>query len=256
MAKNKNRNYDDSETIDIRHYVEERSNHKVSLKDKNVKISCATPNQIDLYRSIMEKELVFCQGLAGTGKTYVSCGAALNLLKYNGDKYKKIVLIKSVTTLKDEDIGFLPGEMLEKMEPFLYSFLGNFEKIIGKVLYENMIQDGTIDIKPIAYLRGVNIDNAIVIIDECQNITIQNIRTILTRLGKDSKMIFLGDVNQIDIKNKNNSSLDFMFNHFKNVNDIGFVKLGKEDQVRNKLIVTIEDIFTEVLDKPKDQSKN
>lgn len=244
-SKNKRvRSEDYSEVVEVRHVYESVNSQKpLSLKDVNVKISCKSDNQIKLYREIMEKEIVFCQGLAGTGKTFIAAGAALNLLKYNPDKYKKIVLIKSVTTLKDENIGFLPGEMLEKMEPFLYSFSGNFEKIIGKKLYDYMVEKETIDVKPITYLRGVNIDNAIVIIDECQNITIKNLRTILSRLGTDSKMIFLGDSNQIDITKKGLSSLGLMFLYFKDFEEFGFIELGKEDQVRNKLITKIEDRF-------------
>ena len=138
--------------------------------------------------------------------------------------------------------------MEEKMEPFMYSFIGNFEKIIGKQLYENLKTEKYIEILPIAYLRGVNIDNAIVIIDEVQNISIDNIRTILTRLGENSKMVFLGDIKQIDSKNKNNSALKFLVEHFNNVDRINIVEFNKNDIVRHPLIKTIEDIFDKVIE--------
>jgi phosphate starvation-inducible PhoH-like protein len=96
---------------------------------------------------------------------------------------------------------------------------------------------------PIAFMRGINIDNAIVIIDECQNISIDNIRTIMTRIGENSKMIFLGDNRQIDIKNRQESSLDFIIEKFKDVEEIGTVQLLDEDVVRNPLIKKIEKIF-------------
>jgi phosphate starvation-inducible PhoH-like protein len=146
--------------------------------------------------------------------------------------------------------------MEDKMEPFMYSFVGNFEKIIGKELYTKLKDSNQIEILPIAYLRGVNIDNAIVIIDEVQNISIENIRTILTRLGENSKMVFLGDVKQIDAKNKYDSALSFLLTHFSGVDRIGTVEFNKEDIIRHPLIKVIEDIFDKVEeDKKQEQSK-
>jgi phosphate starvation-inducible PhoH-like protein len=211
---------------------------KIDLKHKN-------ETQKKLTQSIKNGDVTVCIGPAGTGKTYISCQQALLEIK-NNDVIKKIVLVKSVTTLKTEEIGFLKGSMEEKMEPFMYSFIGNFEKIIGKQLYENLKIEKYIEILPIAYLRGVNIDNAIVIIDEVQNISIDNIRTILTRLGENSKMVFLGDIKQIDSKNKNNSALKFLVEHFNNVDRINVVEFNKNDIVRHPLIKTIEDIFDKV----------
>jgi phosphate starvation-inducible protein PhoH and related proteins len=211
---------------------------KIDLKHKN-------ETQKKLTQSIKNGDVTVCIGPAGTGKTYISCQQALLEIK-NNDVIKKIVLVKSVTTLKTEEIGFLKGSMEEKMEPFMYSFIGNFEKIIGKQLYENLKTEKYIEILPIAYLRGVNIDNAIVIIDEVQNISIDNIRTILTRLGENSKMVFLGDIRQIDSKNKNNSALKFLVEHFNNVDSINIIEINKNDIVRHPLIKTIEDIFDKV----------
>lgn len=213
---------------------------KIDLKHKN-------ETQKKLTQSIKNGDVTVCIGPAGTGKTYISCQQALLEIKNNG-VIKKIVLVKSVTTLKTEEIGFLKGSMEEKMEPFMYSFIGNFEKIIGKQLYENLKTEKYIEILPIAYLRGVNIDNAIVIIDEVQNISIDNIRTILTRLGENSKMVFLGDIKQIDSKNKNNSALKFLVEHFNNVDRINIVEFNKNDIVRHPLIKTIEDIFDKVIE--------
>jgi phosphate starvation-inducible PhoH-like protein len=211
---------------------------KIDLKHKN-------ETQKKLTQSIKNGDITVCVGPAGTGKTYMSCQQALLELK-NNELIKKIVLVKSVTTLKTEEIGFLKGSMEEKMEPFMYSFIGNFEKIIGKKLYESLKSEKHIEILPIAYLRGVNIDNAIVIIDEVQNISVDNIRTILTRLGENSKMVFLGDIKQIDSKNKNNSALKFLVEHFNNVDRINVVEFNKNDIVRHPLIKTIEDIFDKV----------
>jgi phosphate starvation-inducible PhoH-like protein len=209
-----------------------------------VEIKCKTQNQKKLINEIKEKEIVICSGLPGTGKTFLSCAMALELLK-NDSRYRKIVIVKSVTTLKDEEIGFLKGTMKEKMEPFMYSFLHNFEKVIGRHNVEVLRANNMIEEMPIAYMRGINIDNSITIIDEAQNISIDNIRTIMTRLGENSKMIFLGDENQIDMKKKGESSLNFIINKFKDFDEVGTVVLGEDDVVRNPLIKKIEQIFRE-----------
>jgi len=221
---------------------------RVELKHKN-------ETQKKLTQSIKNSDVTICTGPAGTGKTYLSCLQALTELK-NNENIKKIVLVKSVTTLKSEEIGFLKGTMEEKMEPFMYSFTGNFEKLIGRDLFTKLKTSNQIEILPIAYLRGVNIDNAVVIIDEVQNITIENIRTILTRLGENSKMVFLGDIKQIDAKNKYDSALSFLLTHFKGIDRVGVVEFNKEDIIRHPLIKVIEDIFDKVEeDKKLEQSK-
>lgn len=209
-------------------------------------VKCKTENQKKLINLIKEKEITICCGLAGCGKTFLACYQALNLLKTQPDKYKKIVLVKSVTTLKSEEIGFLKGTLEEKMEPFVYSFINNFEKLIGKVETAALRQDGIIEIIPIAYMRGINIDEAVIIIDEVQNITIENIRTILTRIGFNSKMIFLGDTKQIDYKIKKDSALKFIMEQFNDIEEFGTIELGEDDVVRNPLIKKIENVFNKI----------
>lgn len=180
-----------------------------------------------------------------THNTYLSCAQALKLLKTkHPNKYKRIVLIKSVTTLKNEEIGFLKGTLEEKMEPFIDSFMDNFRKLIGKSRTQRLKQLGLIEILPIAFARGRSIDNSIIIIDEAQNISMDNIRTLMTRIGNDSKMIILGDVKQKDIKNKNDSSLEIIINKFNNIENFGTVTLNDDtDVVRNPIIKTIENVF-------------
>lgn len=221
------------------------SGHGGNILDKiKVDIKFKTQNQKHLVNEIKNKEIVICSGLPGTGKTFLSCAVALELLKKD-PRYRKIVIVKSVTTLKDEEIGFLKGTMKEKMEPFMFSFMHNFEKVIGKYNVEILRANNMIEEMPIAYMRGINIDNSITIIDEAQNISIDNIRTIMTRLGENSKMIFLGDENQIDMKKKNESSLNFIIDKFKDFDEVGTVVLGEDDVVRNPLIKKIEQIFRE-----------
>ena len=222
----------------------ERSHNGNFLAKLKIEIKPKTPNQKKLIGEIRNKEITICSGLPGTGKTFLSCAVALDLLK-NDPRYSKIIIIKSVTTLKDEEIGFLKGNLKEKMEPFMYSFMHNFEKVIGKANLELLRNAGMIEELPIAYMRGINIDNSIAVIDEAQNISVDNIRTIMTRLGENSKMIFLGDENQIDMKKKSESSLNFIIDKFKDFDEVGTIVLGEDDVVRNPLIKKIEQIFRE-----------
>jgi len=225
----------------------EKSNQQESVlvSTLNVNVKCKTENQKKLINSIKQNEITICCGLPGTGKTYLSCAQALKLLKTkHPNKYKRIVLIKSVTTLKNEEIGFLKGTLEEKMEPFIDSFMDNFRKLIGKSRTQRLKQLGLIEVLPIAFARGRSIDNSIIIIDEAQNISLENIRTLMTRIGDDSKMIILGDVKQADIRNKKDSSLGIIIKKFKNIENFGTVTLNDEtDVIRNPIIKIIENIF-------------
>ena len=244
MSKRSRRKLSYEEEQDILESMSNQQNDTKFLDRVKINIKCKTVNQKKLVKEIKDKEMIICSGLPGTGKTYLSCAVALDLIKNNG-KYKKIVIVKSVTTLKDEEIGFLKGSMKEKMEPFMYSFMHNFEKIIGRYNTQTLRENGLIEEMPIAYMRGINIDNSIVIIDEAQNISVDNIRTIMTRLGENSKMIFLGDENQVDMKRKGHSSLKFIIDKFSDFDEVGTVVLNNEDVVRNPLIKKIEQIFRE-----------
>jgi phosphate starvation-inducible PhoH-like protein len=215
---------------------------KIDVKPK-------TENQKKLLQAIKENEITIASGFPGTGKTFLACAEALKLLKNHELPFKKIILVKSVTTLKDEEIGFLKGTMEEKMEPFMDSFLDNFNKIIGEHLTNKLREMKYIEIKPIAYVRGRSIDNSIIIMDEAQNISIDNMRTLMTRIGENSKMVILGDIKQKDIRNKKESSLEVVIERFKEKQGFGIVELrNQEDIVRNPIIKVIEDIFDQIED--------
>jgi phosphate starvation-inducible PhoH-like protein len=213
-----------------------------------VNVKAKTPNQKKLMNSIKENEITIASGLPGTGKTFLACAEGLKLIKSkNPGKYKRIVLIKSVTTLKSEEIGFLKGSMEEKMAPFVDSFMDNFRKLIGSMRTEKLKQLGLIEVLPIAFARGRSIDNSIIIIDEAQNISMDNIRTLMTRIGSNSKMVIIGDVKQKDIRNKKDSSLEVILERFQDVKGFGTVTLRDEnDVVRNPIIKIIEDTFDDI----------
>jgi phosphate starvation-inducible PhoH-like protein len=209
----------------------------------NISLRCKTENQKKFARHINNDQIIICAGPAGTGKTYVACAESLRLLAKGA--FKKIIVAKSVTVLEGEDIGFLKGSLKEKMEPIMVSFMDNFYKIIGKPLTEELIQNDLIEITPLAYIRGRSIDDTFIIVDEAQNITMQNMRSTMTRIGDRSKMVIMGDTKQIDLSKKTMSSLARIVRMFASVDDIGVVEFERADIVRNPLIIKIDEIFDE-----------
>jgi len=214
----------------------------VNLQNISIKVKCLNEKQKQLKKAIEEKEIVISIGPAGTGKTYLSLLMALHLLKTE-PQYRKIVLIKSVTTIPGEELGFLPGTLQEKMEPYMWSYLGNLNKILGdRYTSKKLLESGILSVEPIAYVRGNTMDNSIVIIDETQNIDMHTFKTIITRIGRHSKMIFLGDVEQIDRKG-NGSCLAKVHKGFMETDFVGTVEFVNEDCVRNTIIPKVLDIL-------------
>ncbi len=209
----------------------------------NFDLKCKNERQRQFVRLINSKDITICAGPAGTGKTYVACAEALKLLSKRPDVYRKIIIVKSVTVLEGEEIGFLKGTMKEKMEPYMISFMDNFHKIIGKELTRSLEAQELIEIMPLAYIRGRSIDNTIIIVDEAQNISLKNMRSTMTRLGENSKMIIVGDTKQIDIRKNEVSSLEKVVHYFKDIEEIGIMEFHREDIVRNPLIIKIEEVF-------------
>jgi phosphate starvation-inducible PhoH-like protein len=148
-------------------------------------------------------------------------------------------LVKSVTTLPDEELGFLKGDLTEKLEPFMMSYNGNLKKLIGDRQLEEMYKSGLIEVLPLAYIRGLSIDDSIVIVDETQNISGDIFKSIVTRIGDNSKYIFMGDIEQIDKKDKSTSCLQTVMGIFKDSEYIGTVEFTEDDCVRNPIIPKI-----------------
>lgn len=242
MARKKKLSREDEDQI-----IDSMNEREAAKNPLNVRIDlkCKTENQQKFINAIDKKEIVIGAGFAGTGKTFLSCAKALMLLKANS-KYHRIMLVKSVTGLKGEDIGFLKGTMSDKMEPYMDSFKDNFRKIVGKAAADSLEQQGIIEIQPLSFVRGRTIDNTIIIIDEAQNISFDNMKSILTRIGENSKMIIIGDTKQIDLKNKSESSLGQIMIKFAANPLFGVMQFEKSDQVRNPIINIIEEIFDEI----------
>ena len=185
---------------------------------------------------IYDKEVTMAIGPAGSGKTFVALANALSLL---GHRYKKIYLIKSVTSIPGEELGFLPGEIDEKMAPYIMSYTWNIDKICGEGSAKSLMGKKLIEILPLAYIRGLSIDDSIVIIDEAQNIDNHTFRTIINRIGTNSKYIFLGDIEQIDRKKKSESCLEPVLGIFKESPIVGTIEFTDDDCVRNPIIPKI-----------------
>ena len=242
MAKRKNKKLSHEDLEELEGFLN-RSNVEERKLFELIKINVKhrSRNQKKLTESIRKNEITIVSGLPGTGKTFLACAEALRAIK-NTIKYKRIVLIKSITPLKDEEIGHLPGDLKEKLAPIMESFFDNFRKLIGKSRMEKMIDLGLIEIVPIAFARGRSIDHSIILIDEAQNITMNNIRTLMTRIGDNSKMVIMGDIKQKDIKR--DSSLEIIIKKFDGLERFGCVELrDPEDVVRNPIIKIIERIF-------------
>lgn len=248
MSKNKgsrrNKKLSEEELREIEEFVYSKNQEEDKfLKSMSVNYKCRTENQGKLRETIRNNEMSIVSGLPGTGKTYIACAEALKLIK-SRPKYKKILLVKSITQLRGEELGALPGDLNEKFDPYLGSFIDNFEKIIGESLTKKLRELGLINIQPLAFVRGRSIDNTIIIVDEAQNISLDNMRTLMTRIGDNSKMIILGDVKQKDLRNKKDSSLEVIIDKFNNTKNFGCVELrDPNDVVRNPIIKVIEEVF-------------
>lgn len=222
------------------------------LISNDIKIIAKNESQRKLINSIKNNEITICAGKAGTGKTFVAMAIALSLLRKSTNRFKKIYLVKSVTTLKGEELGFLKGDLKEKIDPFMWSFYINMEKVILESSMKTLIEKEIIRPFPLAYMRGVSLDDCIIIADEMQNVTVDNSLTLLTRIGSNSKLILLGDMNQIDMKNKHESSLEAILDMFVDTPNIGTIMMSKEDMnVRNPLISVIEEKYAEYLKQSK-----
>jgi phosphate starvation-inducible PhoH-like protein len=243
---------EDSETVEIWVDVAGRKSlkpKKITLSDIKINIKCFNEKQKELKKSIEDNDITISSGIAGSGKTYLSLLTALHLMKTYPEKYKQLILIKSLTVIPGEEVGILPGDLATKLAPYMWSFTGNLDKIFkSKFITQQLMEDEIIEIKPIAYVRGVTISNSICIIDEIQNITIDTFKSIATRIGSDCKMIFLGDVEQSDLKFKDSACLKTVISKFKDTDVMNVVLFSKSDCVRHPLISKILDILNDVKD--------
>lgn len=200
------------------------------------RIAPRTPNQKMLVKTVKENDLTFAVGPAGTGKTYISVALAVRALK--NKEVKKIIITRPAVEA-GENLGFLPGDLKEKIDPYLRPIYDALRDMIPMVKLKNYNEAGIIEIAPLAYMRGRTLNNAYVLLDEAQNTTPMQIKMFLTRMGPESKMIITGDKSQIDLPKNQTSGLIEAIKILTDVGGIGFVELNDKDVVRHKLVKSI-----------------
>lgn len=203
-------------------------------------IRAKTENQQMLVKAYNKQNLMFVVGPAGTGKTYTAIALAVKALK---NKEVRRLILSRPAVEAGEKLGFLPGDMKEKIDPYLRPLYDALEEMIQPARLKEMLEDGTIQIAPLAFMRGRTLSDAVVILDEAQNTTSAQIKMFLTRMGFNTKMIVTGDCTQIDLPVAQRSGLEEAMRILKGVKGISFIEMNKKDIVRNPLVTRIVDAY-------------
>ena len=202
-------------------------------------LKCKNKTQKEFLTLINNKEFVIASGPAGVGKSYIAVARALELVKDASTKYNKLIISKPAIEA-DEHHGFTPGSLREKMEPYISSTLDIIDELIGRANRLALEENGTLIIQPLAFIRGKSINKTILVMEEAQNMTPRQMKTLLTRIGYDSKFIISGDLDQSDkFKNVTDSGLYDAIQKHKNIEEIGFIEFNEDEIVRNPIITKI-----------------
>lgn len=199
-----------------------------------------TENQQKLIDAYEKNDMLFAVGPAGTGKTYLSIALAVKALK---EKTAKRVILSRPAVEAGEKLGFLPGDMKDKIDPYLQPLYDALEDMLPAVKLQDMMEKHVIQIAPLAFMRGRTLNDAVVILDEAQNTTPAQIRMFLTRMGLNSKMIITGDMTQVDLPRGTKSGLHEALEILSDIEGICVVKLGNKDIVRHKLVTKIVNAY-------------
>lgn len=209
-------------------------------------IRARTVNQRKLVEKYSKNDLLFAVGPAGSGKTYTAIALAVKALKER--EVRRVILTRPAVEA-GEKLGFLPGDMKEKLDPYLQPLYDALNDMIPAAKLQKYLEDGTVQIAPLAYMRGRTLDNAFVILDEAQNTTRSQIKMFLTRMGRNAKFIITGDVTQIDLPRKSDSGLTQAMQTLKGIDGIGMVEFDKRDIVRHPLVKYIVDAFDKLAER-------
>ena len=205
-------------------------------------IKARSANQQRLIDAYHDNDMIFAVGPAGTGKTYLSIALAVKALK---EKTAKKIILSRPAVEAGEKLGFLPGDMKDKIDPYLQPLYDALEDMLPQVKLQDMMEKHVIQIAPLAFMRGRTLSDAVVILDEAQNTTPAQIRMFLTRMGWNTKMIITGDTSQIDLPHSQKSGLIEALHILSNVEGIGVVNLTQKDIVRHKLVTRIVNAYEE-----------
>jgi phosphate starvation-inducible PhoH-like protein len=205
-------------------------------------IKARTVNQQRLIEAYNQNDMIFAVGPAGTGKTYLSIALAVKALK---EKTAKKIILSRPAVEAGEKLGFLPGDMKDKIDPYLQPLYDALEDMLPQIKLQDMMEKHVIQIAPLAFMRGRTLSDAVVILDEAQNTTPAQIRMFLTRMGWNTKMIITGDMTQIDLPHSQKSGLIEALHILNNIEGIGVVNLDQRDIVRHKLVTRIVNAYEE-----------
>ena len=211
-------------------------------------ITPRSTNQLKLVKEFDKNDMIFAIGPAGSGKTYTAIALAVRALK--NKEIKKIILSRPAVEA-GEKLGFLPGDMKDKIDPYLQPLYDALQDMIPAAKLKEYMELNIIQIAPLAFMRGRTLNDAIVILDEAQNTTTQQIKMFLTRMGMNTKMIVTGDMTQIDLPSSQTSGLVQAIKILKGVKGISFIELNKKDIVRHKLVTRIVEAYEKFEEKTK-----
>jgi len=216
--------------------VDQGPNDILIYGTRGFKIKPKSPNQLALVKAAMENDMVFAVGPAGTGKTYISVALAVRALKHK--EVKKIIITRPAVEA-GENLGFLPGDLKEKIDPYLRPIYDALDDMIPSEKLRYYLENRVIEIAPLAYMRGRTLNQSFILLDEAQNTTPMQLKMFLTRTGPNSKMIINGDRSQIDLPKNQESGLIHALKILKDVQGIGYVELEAKDVIRHKIVKDI-----------------
>jgi phosphate starvation-inducible PhoH-like protein len=210
-----------------------------NILNKPPKKKFLSESQKKYYEMLCDKEITICTGPAGVGKSYVAMNAAINLLMDPNNSYEKLIIVRPAVEA-EEKLGALPGNVEEKLDPYIFPSYYLLNKIVGKDAREKLKECEIVEVFALAYMRGMNIDNSILIFEEAQNSSPKQMKLLLTRIGFNSKFFISGDLEQTDrYKNITHSGLYDAMEKFQNIDKIGVFQFGNRDIIRNPIITEI-----------------
>ncbi len=233
---------------------EAETNEEILVHGRNgLLVKARTPNQKRLVEAVKENDMVFAIGPAGTGKTYTAVALAVRALK--NKEIRRIILTRPAVEA-GENLGFLPGDLRDKLDPYLQPLYDALRDMIPQQKLLSYWEDNTIEIAPLAFMRGRTLDNAFVILDEAQNATSAQLKMFLTRMGRNAKFVITGDITQIDLPRHQQSGLVQATRILDGIDGISIIRLDNSDVIRHKLVTKIIRAYDRMAEEPADGSRH